>query len=363
MRILLVKTSSLGDVIHTLPAVTDAARELPGVRFDWVVEESFTEIPAWHPAVDRVIPCAIRRWRKSLRETWKSGEWKQFKEKIREREYDLAIDAQGLVKSAILVRVARCGKAGLDKESAREPLASRFYDRKVPVPWGQHAVDRVRQLFARALAYPVPETPVDYGVDFARLPRIDVHDPYVVFLHGTTWDTKHWPEEYWIQLAGIVGAAGYKVRLPWGNEEEEARANRIRTHAGAHVEVLSRLPLSGIAGILAHATAVVAVDTGLCHLAAAMNTPTVSVYGPTNPELTGAHGANQVHLAADFPCAPCMSRKCTWKGDVETDTLNGRSFEVQPPCFATLKPDRVWREVEMLLADTATPAAGAEGQD
>lgn len=349
MHILLIKTSSLGDVIHTLPALTDAAREIPGVQFDWVVEEGFAEIPGWHPAVDRVIPCAIRRWRKDLPGTWRSGEWKGFRRKLRERRYDLAIDAQGLAKSGFLTRLARATKVGLDQQSAREPIACRFYDRLVPVAKGQHAVDRLRQLFAYALAYPVPEDPADYGVDFERLPQIEVQDPYLVFLHGTTWETKHWPENYWIELARLAGEAGYRVRLPWGDEEEFQRAERICERAGAQVEVMSRLPLAGIAGVLAHASGVVAVDTGLCHLAAAMNTPAVSVYGPTNPGLTGAHGKNQVLLAADFPCAPCMKRDCSWEGAAEEDKLDGVGFEVQPPCFATLKPDRVWRELKPML--------------
>ena len=102
MRVLLVKTSSLGDVIHTLPALTDAQRAIPGIQFDWVVEEGFAEIPAWHPAVAQVIPVAIRRWRKHPLQTLRSGEWRRFKARLRETHYDLVIDAQGLLKSAWL---------------------------------------------------------------------------------------------------------------------------------------------------------------------------------------------------------------------------------------------------------------------
>lgn len=159
MRVLLVKTSSLGDVIHTLPALTDAARAIPGIQFDWVVEEGFAEIPAWHPAVARVIPVAIRRWRKNLWQTLRNGEWRRFKQRLKEVDYDLVIDAQGLLKSAWLTRyVGKTPVAGLDGDSAREPLASRFYRRAYPVAWGQHAVERTRQLFAQALDYPLPES-------------------------------------------------------------------------------------------------------------------------------------------------------------------------------------------------------------
>ncbi|HIQ53746.1 MAG TPA: lipopolysaccharide heptosyltransferase I, partial [Pseudomonas pachastrellae] len=146
MRVLLIKTSSLGDVIHTLPALTDAARAIPGIRFDWVVEEGFAEIPSWHPAVDAVIPVAIRRWRKKPLQAVRSGEWGNFKRRLRETQYDLVIDAQGLLKSAWLTRYARAEVVGLDKSSAREPLAARFYQRRLAVAWGQHAVERTRQL-------------------------------------------------------------------------------------------------------------------------------------------------------------------------------------------------------------------------
>lgn len=174
MRVLIIKTSSLGDVIHTLPALTDAAHAIPGIRFDWVVEEGFAEIPSWHPAVDQVIPVAIRRWRKNLWQTIKSGEWKAFKQRVRERKYDLVIDAQGLVKSAWLTRYVKAPVAGLDRYSAREGWASRFYDRPLSVATGQHAVERVRQLFAMALAYDLPEGIGNYGLDLDRLqlPRL-----------------------------------------------------------------------------------------------------------------------------------------------------------------------------------------------
>lgn len=229
MRVLLVKTSSLGDVIHTLPALTDAARAIPGIQFDWVVEEGFAEIPAWHPAVARVIPVAIRRWRKNLWQTLRNGEWRRFKQRLKEVDYDLVIDAQGLLKSAWLTRyVGKTPVAGLDRDSAREPLASRFYRRAYPVAWGQHAVERTRQLFAQALDYPLPESVGDYGLDREQLADADPGAPYLVFLHGTTWVTKHWPEAYWRELAERMCERGWSVRLPWGSAAERERAGAWR---------------------------------------------------------------------------------------------------------------------------------------
>ena len=346
MRVLIIKTSSLGDVIHTLPALTDAAHAIPGIRFDWVVEEGFAEIPSWHPAVDQVIPVAIRRWRKNLWQTIKSGEWKAFKQRVRERKYDLVIDAQGLVKSAWLTRYVKAPVAGLDRYSAREGWASRFYDRRLSVATGQHAGERVRQLFAMALAYDLPEGIGNYGLDLERL-QLPPAAPYVVFLHGTTWATKHWPEAYWRELAERMGRRKLEVRLPWGNPAEKARAERIAQGLN-NCQVLPKLNLAGVARVLAAAKACVAVDTGLGHLAAALDVPTISLFGPTNPGLTGAYGRTQIHQASDWPCAPCLQKKCTYKPSA--DDL--RRFDLKrewPLCFTRLNPEHVASRLSALL--------------
>ncbi|WP_409272250.1 lipopolysaccharide heptosyltransferase I [Pseudomonas sp. KCJK9111] len=346
MRVLIIKTSSLGDVIHTLPALTDAAHAIPGIRFDWAVEEGFAEIPSWHPAVDQVIPVAIRRWRKHLWQTVRSGEWKAFKQRLRERQYDLVIDAQGLVKSAWLTRYVKAPVAGLDRYSAREGWASRFYDRRLSVAVGQHAVERVRQLFAMALAYDLPEGIGRYGLDLERL-QLPPAAPYVVFLHGTTWATKHWPEAYWRELAERMGRRRLEVRLPWGNPAEKARAERIAQGLN-HCQVLPKLNLAGVARVLAAAKACVAVDTGLGHLAAALDVPTLSLFGPTNPGLTGAYGRTQIHQASDWPCAPCLQKKCTYKPSAE----DLRRYDLNrewPLCFTRLNPEHVASRLSALL--------------
>nr|MBF0685004.1 lipopolysaccharide heptosyltransferase I [Pseudomonas sp.] len=332
MRVLLIKTSSLGDVVHTLPALTDAQRAIPGIQFDWVVEEGFAEIPAWHPAVAQVIPVAIRRWRKNLLQTLRSGEWSRFKARLRETHYDLVIDAQGLVKSAWLTRYVKAPVAGLDRDSAREPLASRFYDQRYAVPRDQHALERVRQLFAQALGYELPSGVGDYGLDRNQL-ATPGEEPYLLFLHGTTWPSKHWPEAYWRELAERMSAFGWAIRLPWGNAEEKARADRIaESIAGA--SVLPRLNLGGVAKVVAGARACVAVDTGLGHLAAALDVPSISLYGPTLPGRVGAYGRSQVHLCATGPNA-------------------GKGDRVKP-CFDDLLPERVASELKALLRSAET---------
>ena len=327
MRVLLVKTSSLGDVIHTLPALTDAARAIPGIQFDWVVEEGFAEIPAWHPAVAQVIPVAIRRWRKSLWQTLKSGEWQRFKRRLKESRYDLVIDAQGLLKSAWLTRYVKVPVAGLDRNSAREPMASRLYDRTYAVPREQHALERVRQLFAQALDYPLPQDVGDYGLNRAQLAGA-VTQPYLLFLHGPTWPSKHWPEANWRALAEHMNAQGWAIRLPWGNPEEQARAERLAAGLD-NVAVLPKLNLAGVAKVIAGASACVAVDTGLGHLAAALDVPSISLYGPTRPGRVGAYGRSQIHLCATGPDAGMGDR--------------------HKPCFDSLTVERVATELQALL--------------
>lgn len=353
MRVLLIKTSSMGDVIHTLPALTDAMRCLPGIQFDWVVEEGFAEIPAWHPAVAEVLPVAIRRWRKHPLKTWRNGEWRRFKARLAATRYDLVIDAQGLLKSAWLSRYVQGPVVGLDSSSAREPLASRFYQQGFHVPWGQHAVERVRQLFAQALGYSVPEGLGDYGLNRHYLAGDATSEPYLLFLHGTTWASKHWPELYWRQLAERMSEQGMGVRLAWGNAEEQARAERIASGLDG-VQVLPRLPLAGIARLVAGARACVAVDTGLGHLAAALDVPTLSLFGPTDPKLTGAYGRSQQHLASDFPCAPCLQKRCPY----QPSPAEARQFDLrreQPLCFTRLNPEHVQAQLAVLLMEQEAP--------
>jgi len=352
MHVLVVKTSSMGDVLHTLPALTDAMRAVPGIRFDWVVEEAFAELPAWHPAVEQVIPAALRRWRKNPFSAFTGGEWGRFKRLLRTRRYDCIIDAQGLIKSAILVRIARGVRCGMDGASAREPLAAHAYERRVPIAKGRHAIERVRELFARALDYPVPEGAPDYGIQLEQAADSPLAlsgeegrgegapgEDYLVFLHGTTWSSKHWPMRYWERLARVASLAGYRIRLPWGSEDERAQAAAI-AGAAAHADVLPKTDLNGMARVLAGARGAVGVDSGLAHLAAALGVPAVAIYGPTVPGLTGTCGAHQVHACAEFPCAPCLQRTCSYQGEAE----------VSPACFQSLPPETVWEMLQELLS-------------
>lgn len=346
-RVLVVKTSSLGDVIHSLPALTDAVRAIPDIQFDWVVEQSFAEVPSWHPAVDRVIPVAVRRWRKHPIRAWKSGEWAEFKQQVGRYSYDAVIDAQGLLKSAWLTRYANGVSYGLDKISAKEPIASRFYDQPIRVAKGQHAVERVRQLFGKTLGYSL-DGQVNKALGQYSLSFKSERQKSVVLLHGTTWASKHWPEGSWIELSRLLLEAGYQVKLPWGNAVEKNRAECIADESAA--DVLPKMSLTELATLLSASAGCVSVDTGLGHLAAAVDTPTLALFGPTNSVLTGFYGKNQLSLQSEFHCAPCMSRECKYQ-------LAPEAF---PPCFEELSASRVFQQFVAMQGNLDTNPAGVE---
>ncbi|MEN5018385.1 lipopolysaccharide heptosyltransferase RfaC [Erwinia sp. Eh17-17] len=314
MRVLIIKTSSMGDVLHALPALTDAMQAIPGIRFDWVVEEGFAQIPSWHPAVDRVLPVAIRRWRKHWFGSQVREERVVFKRALQSREYDAVIDAQGLMKSAALVtRLAKGVKHGQDSRSAREPFASWWFDKRHEISKQQHAVQRTRELFAKSLGYELPATPGDYAIaqHFTRDLPADAGQ-YLVFLHATTRDNKHWPENHWRELIGLMQSSGLKIKLPWGAEHEHQRALRL-AEGFDFVEVLPKLTLEQVARTLAGGRAVVSVDTGLSHLTAALDRPNITLYGPTDPGLIGGYGKNQYPVLSTDKNMASLSADLIWR--------------------------------------------------
>ncbi len=297
-RLLIVKTSSLGDVIHNLPLIADLHARVPGLEIDWVVEENFADIPALHPGVAEVIPVAVRRWRKRLFSRATRAEISAFRKALAGHHYDWILDTQGLVKSAVISAGAKGARHGQDRNSAREPLASLFYRHRHAVARGRHAVTRNRQLAAQALGYTLDDAPPDYGIPRAKDRYPGLPQQYVVGLHGTSRDSKLWPVAQWIALGNTLAGRDFPLILPWGNEAERLRAEQIAV-AVPHAVVLPRLRLADIATVLSGAKAAVGVDTGLIHLAVALDVPTVAIYTDTDPALTGVlggRGAKSVNL-------------------------------------------------------------------
>lgn len=352
MRVLLVKMSSLGDIVHTLPAVSDAAER--GVRFDWVVEESYQPLAALARGVDDVLPVGLRRWRRAPGASWQ--EIRGFHRRLRRRRYDLVLDAQGLVKSAAVGWWARgAERAGFDSSSIRERAAALAYRRRLRVPARAHAIDRARRLFAAALDYRLPATAPAFGLATASGGGAAGEDS-VVLAHGSTWGSKLWPEAFWAEVARRTVAAGLTPELPWLNGERE-RARRIAAAApGARLWPPSAL--SDAIARVASARGVVGVDSGLGHLGAALGRPTVMVFGPTDSSRTGCRGRLVRNLNAPFPCAPCLSRRCRYRG--ETRRWNG--VPVVPACLAGVPPAEVWEALEALMVRdrplAADPVAG-----
>jgi heptosyltransferase-1 len=304
-EILFIKTSSLGDVVHHMPAVADVRRRMPDARLSWVVEEPYAPLARLHPGIDEVIPVASRRWRAQLlrRETW-SETWSEilrFRRAIRERQYDAVIDSQGLLRTAVIAKAARGIRHGYDTASIREPLASMFYDVRHRVEWRSHAIPRNRMLTGRALGYE-PEPQIDFGLDRASIAR-KARNAYAVLIHGTARVGKEWPQSNWLTVARALVDRGLDVVLPWGAAAERRRSDEIVAALGCG-EVPDKRPLDEVAALIAGAAVVVGVDTGLLHVAAALGVPLVGIFIGSEPGLTGPLGSGPIAIVGGKGALP-----------------------------------------------------------
>jgi len=331
-RILLIKLTSLGDLIHALPALSDAREADPEIQFDWVADQNFQEIASFHPAVGEIFTTNHRAWRKTLTSYATYREIGNLVATLRSHHYDLIIDGQGNFKSALISWLAGEDRAGFDQNSVREWVAHLAYQRHFPVPKQTHAIDRLRRLFAAALDYPLPTTAPDFQIQKEKLqaPQLKLPLRYLLFVHSASWNTKLWPEEHWIELIRLATEAGYHILLPWGSAAERARAERLAIHPQS--QLLPRLTLSELGYLLQHSLACVSVDTGLAHLAAALGTPCITLYGATDSGLIGTRGPRQLHLHSNLPCSPCQQKSCRFsKGD--------------SPCLAQISPQQVFHKL------------------
>jgi heptosyltransferase-1 len=339
MKILIVKLSSLGDVLHMFPAVSDLRRHFPGAEIHWLVEPAFAEAVSWHSAVNKVITIPLRAHKKIW---WKlPALLNKLRRQLKAENYDIVLDAQGLVKSALLSRLSGVEVFGFAAEIAREPLAAKLYHKTASVPPGLHVIEKNRQLIAKIFTAEIT-SPADFGLDKFRQEQmqakssavsIEITDqPYMVLLHGTTWNSKYWPEDSWVELIQLLGQKGWRCVLPWGNEIERQRAYRLQARGGEHAQVLPKLSLTELMSILLHARGFVSVESGIGHLAAALDVPGVMLHGPTSPNYSGLLGKNCLHLISGVACSPCFKRDCP--------ILNEAGV---PPCQESITAQQVYQ--------------------
>jgi heptosyltransferase-1 len=292
-EILFIKTSSMGDVLHHMPAVTEAKRHFPDARITWVVDEMYAPLAALHPAVDEIITIAQRRWRKRI---FSVQSWREFftaVKKLRARNFDKIIDTQGLVRTALMGKLARGERHGYDAASIREPFAARFYDVNHKVRWDLHVIARNRTLTARALGYEVQGEP-DYGFD-RKIIQPGASGNYAIIFHATAKAKKEWPEERWIEVGRELSKRGLEVVLPWGNDVERARSERIARQV-PNARVPERVPIMEVAKLIAGAKIVCGVDTGFLHIAAALGVPVVAVFTITKSHTAIPVGPGPVEM-------------------------------------------------------------------
>ncbi|HEX5336915.1 MAG TPA: lipopolysaccharide heptosyltransferase I [Gallionella sp.] len=347
MKILIVRLSSLGDILHMFPAVTDLRNCFPNAEIHWLVEPAFAEMVAWHSAVDKVLTVPLRAHKK----TW----WKiprllsDLRGQLWAEKYDRVLDAQGLLKSAFLAWMSGVPVSGFHADCVREPLAARFYRRRARVPEGLHVIEKNRQLVALIYGADISEEQ-DFGLEKFRVRHMRAGLPealvqlgeerYIVLLHGTTWNSKYWPESAWAELIGQLTQAGWRCLLPWGNGEERLRAQRLQEAGGELAQVLPKLTLTELVDVLLHARAFVSVETGIGHLAAVLDIPGIMLHGPTDPEYSGILGKSCRHISSGMDCSPCFKRNCPKllaPGDI-------------PPCQLAISAQRVFQQCQELLA-------------
>lgn len=337
MKVLIIKLSSLGDLVHTIPAITDAAGAVPNIEFHWATEPDFSEIPKYVPHVTKVIEVPLRAWKARFMQVLLTGEFTRFLKELRKEKYDLVIDAQGLLKSAMVgAFVKKDILVGFDKKSSREALASVFYGRKIFVDKNQHAIFRLRKLFADTLNYNINPTENNIQYDIELPGDIDLNDyssdSYCMFLHGTTWSSKHWPDEYWDSLAKKLDSYGVQIFVNWYTKEQHQRVLKLES-ANQNILNIGKLSLSQAISYIKNAQFVVSVDTGFSHLAAMLNKTNIALYGATDIDKVGVLGTKQMALQANYKCSPCYLKKCKYNTDL-------------PPCYTTLNPEIVLEQIK-----------------
>ena len=320
MRILLVKLSSLGDVVHTLPVVQDILAAMPDAQIDWVVEKAFAPLLMQVDGINRIIPCDLRRWRKSFWAAQTRREWRAFKADLQRDGYDAVIDLQGLTKSAVVARLAKLTPQGKRYAMANQTEGSGY---EAPTRWVAdvaiqvepriHAVPRGRTLAAKALGYSadILNKAPDYGLKSHKDQSIRAQNApiNIAFIHGTSRQDKEWPQQSWVELGQRLAATGYQVMLVHGNEKELATSRAIAAHLSSSI-VLPVLSLDALTQELGQCAGAIGVDSGVSHIAVALGLPHVQIYNFDTAWRTGPLDcAHQVSVFAQ----PVPSVNAVWQ--------------------------------------------------
>ena len=324
-KILLVKLSSLGDVLHNLPIVWDIRARLPKAQIDWVVEEGYVHLLTpllssdGFRGIDRIIPFGLRRWKKlafSLRS------WKQFfafKKELQEVTYDVIIETQGLIKSALVCALANkssdamvAGLANATEFSGYESISRMFYSQSVQVPLRCHAVDRSRFVACSALDWPLIDRsekaqfyPASFIEAFSDMAAIGLHKPYVLFFHSTAREAKRWGNTHWIELGKTLASLNYQIVLPWGSGAERVISQELALQIPGSI-VPNSFSIEEAFSVIANAALVVGVDTGLTHLAAVLNKSTVEIYCDSPRWKTEGYWSDKIQNVGDMQAPPTI---------------------------------------------------------
>lgn len=345
-KILLVKITSMGDLIQMLPALTDAQNAIPGIQFDWLCEDSFKDIPALHPSIRKIITLPYRRWKKNIRHAIRTGEIKQFLKTLRAEKYDMIIDAQSNFKSALFALLAKGHHMGLDKTSVREYGAQFFYRKTITIDRNQNHALRMRQLLAKFLNYPLPQTPFNYGIPSSYLEKIDMPLPsrFIFLTVIASMQYKLWPEEHWASIIKILLQQGFDIVMPWWSPAEKERVTRLQ-NGHPKVHLLPPLSLKQKAYVLSQAQGAISLDTGLAHMAVALNIPNIGLYGPNDAKYCGTMGTNQQHITATSPdCVPCNKSRCPF---IEEQS------HTYAPCMVNIRPEEIQKALNKMLVQIA----------
>lgn len=319
MRVLLVKLSSLGDVVHTLPVVHDIRAACPDAVVDWVVEPGFAPLVRRVRGIGQVFEAPLRRWRERWWSARTRSEFAALRAQLQREPYDAIIDLQGLTKSALVARLARGRRFGLahaTEGSAHEAPARWLVDQAIPMPMRIHALDRGRQLAAAALGYTPAQRP-DYGLRADPPAEIGLQPPLVVFIHGTSREDKLWSHDNWVALGRRVLAQGWRIGLPQGNETEYTRSEMIAAalqfERAPLVEVWPTMSLDRLVDRLAQARGAIGVDSGPSHLAVALGLPHVQVYRHPTSWRTGPRPEHGHPHQLSIEGTPVPSVEAVWK--------------------------------------------------